>query len=147
MYYQARSQGFEKGVQIFPSTIVIEQRSGEGGRCGRGCPPPAIGGFGGPPHRQFWKWNVKSCILVTFYLYIETELIEHFYMKFHLHWPYSVTDRHEYDITYMYSPLPFFNNHHFRLVTEIHYFIRCLNRQYAYSMRAHTLFTYAATNL
>ncbi|KAH3852542.1 hypothetical protein DPMN_095053 [Dreissena polymorpha] len=27
----------------------IEQQSGEGCRCGGGCPSPAIGGFGGPP--------------------------------------------------------------------------------------------------
>ncbi|KAH3866249.1 hypothetical protein DPMN_029308 [Dreissena polymorpha] len=46
---QARSQGFEKGVRISPSTVIIDQQSGEGGMCGRGCPPHAMGGGGPPP--------------------------------------------------------------------------------------------------
>ncbi|KAH3821962.1 hypothetical protein DPMN_123730 [Dreissena polymorpha] len=44
----------KRRVRIFPSTIVIGQRSGEGGTCGKGCPPPAIGeGDEGSSPRQF----------------------------------------------------------------------------------------------
>ncbi|KAH3859838.1 hypothetical protein DPMN_102659 [Dreissena polymorpha] len=57
---QARSQGIEKGARIFPPTIVIEQRSDEGGRCGRGCPRPAIGEFGGPPLENFENETYNS---------------------------------------------------------------------------------------
>ena len=129
----------KRGVRIFPWTIVIEQQSGVA--VGEGGVVPFLqSGVWRSPSRKFWKWKVKSCILVAFYLNSETEVIEHFYMKIHIHGLYSVTDRHEYDITYMYSPLPFFNNHLFRSVTEIHHFIRCLTQhQHA---RTHFIYIY-----
>ncbi|KAH3891862.1 hypothetical protein DPMN_015972 [Dreissena polymorpha] len=50
---QACSQGFEKGGAIFCLRQFLLSIEVAKGVCGGGDVPPAIGGFGGPPPRQF----------------------------------------------------------------------------------------------
>ena len=70
-----------RGLHISPSTIVIEERSGEEGRCGRGCHLPAIGWF----LKVLLKMKRKMLHSVDFLSVCRDSRYRAFYMKFHFH--------------------------------------------------------------